>query len=431
MSVAVLDLETTGLRPGVDRVVEVGVVLLDDRGEVEGEFCTLVNPGRDVGPTSVHGISARDVADAPAFADIAGYLSHLLAGRLLVAHNALFDLRFLGREFGRAGLPIALSPSLCTMRLAPLFFGAGTRSLQALCDYMSIPLEAHAALNDARATAELLIRMLASDLGTEPLIGAGLAVRFAADGGYEGFEPLDAVWADLVARAVEPGPCAPCDPCPSVPRDAATARSRRRDGYLGGLVAALPALDGAPPSMAPYLTVLDEALEDRLVSITEADQLFSLAAELGCGADHVRAAHRLYLDALATTALADDIVTDAELADLRRVAELLGMESRDVDVALTMVRSGAKVSLPRRPGLFSPGDKIVFTGEMSRSRADLEQAARDAGLQPMSSVSGKTSLLVCADPDSQSGKARKARSLGVRVIGEAVFWESLSLAGTR
>jgi DNA polymerase-3 subunit epsilon len=49
----------------------------------------------------------------------------------------------------------------------------------------------------------------------------------------------------------------------------------------------------------------------------------------------------------------------------------------------------------------------------------------------MSSVSGKTSALVCADPDSQSGKARKARSLGVRVIGEAVFCEALSLAGAR
>lgn len=427
MSVAVLDLETTGLHPNGDRVIEVGVVLLDERGEVEDEFCTLVNPGRDVGPTSLHGISARDVADAPAFADIAGYLNHLLAGRLVVAHNALFDLRFLGREFGRAGLPVRLPPSLCTMRLAPLFFGAGTRSLQALCEYMSIPLDAHAALNDARATAELLVRMLSSDLGSAPLVGAGMTVRFADDGSYEGFEPLDHVWVDLVAQAVATGACPPCEPCRSVPRDIATALSRKHDGYLSGLVAGLPALDDAPPSMAPYLAVLDEVLEDRLVSVTEADQLFDIAGELGCAPDHVMTAHRLYLDALATSALADDVVTEAERADLDRVAVLLGLASRDVDVALTMVRSGARVSLPRRAGLFSAGDRIVFTGEMARSRADLEGAARDAGLVPMSSVSGKTSVLVCADPDSQSGKARKARALGVRVLGEAVFWEALSL----
>jgi DNA polymerase-3 subunit epsilon len=66
---------------------------------------------------------------------------------------------------------------------------------------------------------------------------------------------------------------------------------------------------------------------------------------------------------------------------------------------------------------------------MSRSRADLEQAARDAGLVPMSSVSKQTGVLVCADPHSQSGKASKARALGVRVISEAVFWEALSMAG--
>src|SRR4051812_2138345 len=191
MSVAVVDLETTGLYPSVDRVVEVGVVLLDERGEVEDEFATLVNPGRDVGPTSLHGISAGDVAEAPSFADIAGSLNPLLTGRLVVAHNALFDLRFMAREFGRVGLPLRLSPTLCTMRLAPLYFGAGTRSLQALCEYMSIPLDAHAALNDARATAELLVRMLSSDLGSVSLAGAGMTVRFTADGGYESFEPLD------------------------------------------------------------------------------------------------------------------------------------------------------------------------------------------------------------------------------------------------
>ena len=124
MTVAVIDVETTGLSPRMDRVVEVGVVLLDSHGEVEAEFETLVNPGRDVGPTGLHGISASDVVDAPAFADVAPHLRSLLAGRVVVAHNALFDLRFLAREFGRAGMPIELSPSLCTMRLAPLFFGS-------------------------------------------------------------------------------------------------------------------------------------------------------------------------------------------------------------------------------------------------------------------------------------------------------------------
>ncbi len=173
--------------------------------------------------------------------------------------------------------------------------------------------------------------------------------------------------------------------------------------------------------------MLDQVLEDRLVSVSEADQLLALAAELGCGPSHLQAAHRLYLDALATVALADDVVTQAEREDLDRVAVLLGLRPEDVDTALAMVRSGARVSIPRRPAGLSAGDKIVFTGEMSRPRSEFEEAARAAGLQLMSAVSGKTNVLVCADPESQSGKARKARALGVRVISEAVFWESVSL----
>ncbi|TKJ28324.1 3'-5' exonuclease [Blastococcus sp. CCUG 61487] len=430
MTVAVIDVETTGLSPRTDRVVEVGVVLLDARGDVEAEFETLINPGRDVGPTGLHGIAASDVVDAPPFSEVAPHLRSLLAGRVVVAHNALFDLRFLAREFARSGLRFDLFPSLCTMRLAPSFFGSGTRSLQALCGFLDIPLErGHAALYDARATAELMLSMLASDLGQGSLAGAGVRVEFGDDGSYLGFEALDGGWADLVAAAAAHADDTPVAPCRSLPRDAATAAVRERDGYLGGLVAALPPLDDAPPSMAPYLTVLDQVLEDRLVSVTEADQLMALAEELGCGGDHVFAAHRIYLEALATAAHADGVVTDDERADLDRVAVLLGMSSRDVDLALSVVRSGAQVSLPRRADVFTSGDKVVFTGAMSRSRADLEQAARDAGLIPSSSVSKQTAVLVCADPHSQSGKAAKARALGVRVISEAVFWESLPVVG--
>ncbi len=426
MTVAVIDIETTGLSPRSDRIVEIGLILLDDRGEVEAEFQTLVNPGRDVGPAGLHGIKASDVVDAPTFAQIAPYLRSLLAGRVVVAHNALFDLRFLAAEFARAGQPVDLSPSLCTMRLAPLFFGPGTRSLQALCGYVDIPIpHRHAALHEARATAELMLHMLSSSLGEISLAGAGVQIQFDDDGGFVGFEALDASWAELVdlaaARSAEK-----CPPCRTLVREAATAAARERDGYLSRLVAALPALDDAPPTMAPYLTVLDEVLEDRLVTLTEADQLIGLAGELGCGMDQVLTAHILYLEALAAAAYTDGDVSDEERADLDRVAALLGLTTRDVDLAISTVRGGTAVE-PRPHGGLAPGTRVVFTGVMSRTRDEVEQAARDAGLVPMSSVSKQTGVLVCADPHSQSGKAKKARALGIRVITEAVFWESLAV----
>jgi DNA polymerase III subunit epsilon len=84
----VVDLETTGLYLSTDRVVEVGIVLLDANAEITGQFCSLINPGRDVGPSRLHGIAAADVCDAPTFADAAATLWQLLTRRVLVAHNA-------------------------------------------------------------------------------------------------------------------------------------------------------------------------------------------------------------------------------------------------------------------------------------------------------------------------------------------------------
>ena len=97
---AVVDLETTGLFPnGADRVIEVAVINMDSRGKIFNEYCTLINPKRDVSMTQIHGISARDVKNAPIFSEIAGDLLSLLAGAVFVAHNVNFDIRFIHSEF--------------------------------------------------------------------------------------------------------------------------------------------------------------------------------------------------------------------------------------------------------------------------------------------------------------------------------------------
>ncbi|MCS7483172.1 exonuclease domain-containing protein, partial [Umezawaea endophytica] len=69
MGYAVVDVETTGIHPGRHhRVVEVAVVRLDTEGRVLDEWCTLVNPERDLGPQHVHGITAAEARLAPAWA---------------------------------------------------------------------------------------------------------------------------------------------------------------------------------------------------------------------------------------------------------------------------------------------------------------------------------------------------------------------------
>ncbi|GAA0612984.1 DEDDh family exonuclease [Kutzneria viridogrisea] len=162
---AVVDVETTGFAAsGRDRVIEVAVVQVDRSGEVTSEWCTLVNPGRDLGPQHIHRITAADARRAPAFHRVAGTLAAQLAGRVVVAHNLSFDARFLAAEFNRLGVPVPVAAELglCTMELGGRYLPERTgRSLRASCDAAGVRIvDAHSALYDAHAAAGLLSHYL-------------------------------------------------------------------------------------------------------------------------------------------------------------------------------------------------------------------------------------------------------------------------------
>jgi len=155
-----VDLETTGGHAGRDRVIEAGIVLLDD-GVVSGEYATLVNPGVRI-PRAIQqftGITDAMVADAPPFAAVADELLARLAGRLFVAHNVRFDYGFLRAEFGRLGRRFR-APVLCTVRLSrALTPGERGHNLDALIARHGLHCDArHRALGDARVLAAFLGR---------------------------------------------------------------------------------------------------------------------------------------------------------------------------------------------------------------------------------------------------------------------------------
>lgn len=168
---AVLDLETTGFSPARgDRIVEIGIVLLDERGERQGEWTTLVQPGRSVGATAVHHITREDVAGAPTMGQLTGRLLAQLRGRVVVAHNATFDVPFLDAELRRVGtdLPPEQMPWACTMRLGRRLLSPPppTFKLADCCRAAGVGLhDAHSALGDARAAAGLFEVYLAIDAG--------------------------------------------------------------------------------------------------------------------------------------------------------------------------------------------------------------------------------------------------------------------------
>ena len=148
----VVDVETTGFG-AFDRVVEIAIVTLDpETWETQDEFDTLVNPERDVGPTGVHGVTAGMVELAPVFEELLPPVAQRLRGTVLVAHNLPFDTRMLRYEFERHGVPIDFGHGWCTL-------SATGRKLGVACEREGIRLtNAHRALADARATAELARR---------------------------------------------------------------------------------------------------------------------------------------------------------------------------------------------------------------------------------------------------------------------------------
>jgi DNA polymerase-3 subunit epsilon len=155
--IAVLDFETTGLSPGYDRVVEVSVVRIEPGAAPRLVLDTLVKPGRRMAATEIHGITDRDVADAPRFEEIAGDLARALAGCVLAAHNVYFDLKFLRHELGRLGQYREL-PHLCTMYVRPLL-GLRACNLNAACIADRIAYTPmHTSRSDSTAAALLWIR---------------------------------------------------------------------------------------------------------------------------------------------------------------------------------------------------------------------------------------------------------------------------------
>jgi DNA polymerase III epsilon subunit family exonuclease len=181
----VVDVETTGGRPPGDRIIEIAAVRTRG-GRIEGEWSSLVDPGRPI-PSFVArltGIADLAVAGAPPFGEVADGFVDFLGSAPFVAHNAHFDWRFVNAELLRARGGCLMNARVCTVRLARrLLPHARRRSLDALAHLFGFEIpDRHRALGDARATARLLARLL--DLAAERGIEdeAALAGLFGADG---------------------------------------------------------------------------------------------------------------------------------------------------------------------------------------------------------------------------------------------------------
>ncbi|WP_318207097.1 MULTISPECIES: DEDDh family exonuclease [unclassified Streptomyces] len=152
---AVVDVETTGLARD-DRIVSAAVYRLDAQGNVEDHWYTLVNPERDPGPVWIHGLTTDVLEGAPLFPEIAAEFATRLDGRVLVAHNAMFDWQMIAREYARAESAAPVRQRLCTIALAKeLSLPLPNHKLESLAAHFGVVQQrAHNALDDARVLAE-------------------------------------------------------------------------------------------------------------------------------------------------------------------------------------------------------------------------------------------------------------------------------------
>jgi DNA polymerase-3 subunit epsilon len=153
--IALVDLETTGLCAGPDKVVEVGVARIEPGKPPALVLNTLVHPQRPVAATEIHGITDEDVAAAPTFSEIAGNVAESIERAVVGAYNVYFDARFLGMEFRQVGVR-QLPPHLCLMYMRPLLNLGKKCTLVEACAVHGVGgSSAHHAASDVLLSAQL------------------------------------------------------------------------------------------------------------------------------------------------------------------------------------------------------------------------------------------------------------------------------------
>lgn len=393
MPFAVIDFETTGIFWNRDRVIEVGVVLLDDSLEVEAEFETLINPNRDLGPQHIHQIKSSWILNAPSFEDVAADVAECLRGRTVVAHNASFDAHFAEREFQRLAQDFSFDwlvesnlPSgfVCTKRLSRHLFGVQAQSLGWLANAMKLSNERpHAAISDARLTSEIFRKLVIQSKSAED------EVFLAGSHGNPSLEKAKAT--RLVTRPV-----------------GHSTEKSVVDQILDGLEPL-----GSDDGLAAFSNLLLQNCLDFELSTHQAMHLAQLAKELGLGVQEVQTARELVFQTLARHFWSDGRLSDFEEAGLEKLAENLEIDSKLLEANLEAPAADHFIEST----LGGSSDTFLLTGFATEDKRELSERLMQIGHQVVDGFSRQVNFVLALDPDSLSGKAKAARKAGVPVLG--------------
>jgi DNA polymerase III subunit epsilon len=208
---AVIDVETSGFRPGQARIISIAVLGLDAAGRVEQSVVSLLNPGVDPGPTHVHGLTTAMLEDQPQFGDIVGDVVKVLRGRTLVAHNVAFDYSFLAAEAELAEAALPVDSVMCTVELARrLDLGTDNLRLETLAAHWGVTQERpHDAFDDAMVLTGVLASALDRAREHDIWLPVRPVTRRRWPNGrvtHEELRPLKALASRMPCPYLNPGP---------------------------------------------------------------------------------------------------------------------------------------------------------------------------------------------------------------------------------
>lgn len=371
---AVVDFKTTGLEDS-DRVLEIGVVLLDSLGSVEGTWETLIDPDREFHSSGENGIAADDVADAPYFDYIARDFAELLRARILVAHNLAETERFLRSEFSRVGVRVKDGGvGVSTQVLGKQCFSECSETLPACLTAAGAPAAVgDSALAVAVATATLFQQLL-------PSCKAAVSDAEVLEFPDKEFEQLEESGFDPVPRL------------DSGSRSAACLQTLEQYDRIDDPLLA--------PNEIAYLDALVQALVAGVLTPQRRVELLQIATQQQLSPADIGALDEIFFSQIALSAGQAEWIP--ALAAELGVAEAIDSASDMPDIQLRA------------------GDRVCFLGVLTLPREHWHRRAHEAGLI----VSGLDRNDVCAVAGASGehgGLVEIARDLELPVLDERTF----------
>lgn len=413
---AVLDTETTGFNKfNNDRMIEVGVVLLSPELRVERTYETVLNPHRDLGPTHIHKLSGAICEKAPNFRDVDDALLALLNERVIVAHNAPFDTKFLALEFRGNGRDLDFSNNCIdtvTMLKHSSKYGGHSNKLEAACEFYGIKNPAaHTALSDAIATAELFIRLALESPSAKREIGK-------AHPFYKRHIPKTVSFNNWKGR----------DEISETLSEEASLKPFIESLHVSNLLdhdSILPAVT------EHYLSQLHSQLVNGSYLNVQSSFIENLISTNSLSKRQTMALHEEYffLRVCHFYATSNFTLTPEHESRLEALSAYLQIPPANAKYIIQQTLQDSHLIVPKAQQLESyfslnMGDTVVLTGEeWVVSKSELTTAFIANGIIPVPSVSGKVKAVICNDPHSLSRKAVRARELGVPVLSEKAVGE--------